>query len=106
MNRLDSSIVDSLLLLAPHTEIVHHIPGRILLRILRSGIAIAAKADLQAILRSIPGIRQVRVNPVVGSAVVEYDPQTLPHRLWEKLGQLRRDPSLRPALKQDLEALG
>ncbi len=105
MDRLDSGIVDSLLLLAPHTEIVHHIPGRIRLRVLRSGIALAAKTDLQAILSSIPGIRQVRVNPVVGSAVVEYDPQTLPYGLWERLAQLRLDPSLRPTLKQDLEAL-
>lgn len=105
MDRGDSRIVDTLLLLAPHTEIVHHIPGRIRLRVLRSGIQLAAKTDIQAILRAIPGIRQVRVNPVVGSVVVDYDSQTLPAPLWERLGKLRFDAALQSELKRDLEAL-
>lgn len=105
MTKLNSQLVDSLLLLAPHTEIVHHIPGRIRLRVLRSGIPLAARTDLQAILQAIPGIQQVRINPVVGSVVVEYDTRRLPYPLWERLAKLRFDATLHSELKRDLEGL-
>lgn len=105
MDRLDSHVVDNLLLLAPHTEIVHHIPGRIRLRVARSGVRLAASIDVQALLHAVPGIHQVRVNPIVGSVVVEYDAKRLPFPLWEKLGKLKSDASLHPQLKQDLESL-
>ncbi|MHC1743837.1 MAG: HMA2 domain-containing protein [Syntrophobacteraceae bacterium] len=95
MDRIDSQVVDNLLLLAPHTEIVHHIPGRIRLRVARSGIQLATRIDVQALLRAIPGILQVRVNPVVGSVVVDYDSQKLPStpmgEAWE--AQVRCIPS-------------
>jgi hypothetical protein len=105
MDRLNSHVVDDLLLLAQHTEIVHHIPGRIRLRVTRSGVRLAATIDVPALLQAIPGIRQVRVNPVVGSVMVEYDAQRLPFPLWEKLGKLKSDASLHPQLKRDLESL-
>lgn len=96
-----SNFIADLLLLAPHTEIVHHIPGRIRLRLRRSGLDVIAKTDVANLMQNIPGILKLRVNPVVGSLTLEYDPKRLSHSLWEKLGAL----GTRPDLKQQVEEL-
>ncbi len=96
-----SRVIADLLLLAPHTEIVHHIPGRIRLRLKRSGLEVISRVDVEALMRSIPGIRNLRVNPVVGSLTVGYDENKLPYSLWERLGSLRT----RPELKDQVEKL-
>jgi hypothetical protein len=96
-----SSVIADLLLIAPHTEIVHHIPGRIRLRLKRSGLDVIAKIDVESLMRGVPGIRSLRINPVVGSLTLEYDQKRLSYSLWEKLGALRN----RPELRDQVEAL-
>lgn len=96
-----SRVIADLLLIAPHTEIVHHIPGRIRLRLKRSGLDVIAKIDVESLMRGVPGIRSLRVNPVVGSLTLEYDQKRFSYSLWEKLGALRN----RPELRDQVEAL-
>jgi hypothetical protein len=96
-----SGTIADLLLLAPHTEIVHHIPGRIRLRLKRSGLEVISRIDVEALMHSVPGIRNLRINPLVGSLTLEYDQKRLPYSLWERLGALHT----RPELRDQVEAL-
>ncbi len=96
-----AQIIADLLSIAPHTEIVHHIPGRIRLRLKPSGLDVIRRIDVESLMRHIPGIRNQRINPVVGSLTLEYDPARLPFTLWEQLGALRS----RPEMKSQVETL-
>ncbi|MCU0589680.1 MAG: hypothetical protein MUF52_16215 [Syntrophobacteraceae bacterium] len=99
------AIIADLLLLAPHTEIVHHIPGRIRLRLGKSGLGVLARTDVETLLRHVPGIRSLRVNRLVGSLTLEYDESRLPHGLWERLAALRERPDLRGEVEEWLNDL-
>lgn len=73
--------------LATRTDIAHHIPGRIRLR-LRAGEALpdavgglSAERVRQAIV-ALPGIRDVRVNLLARSCTIEYDDQAIPPQAW------------------------
>jgi len=62
--------------------IVHHIPGRIRLRLSPELFVKAGKIDLSA-FQNLDGIKEIQVNPLALSAVITYDPDKLPPRLWE-----------------------
>ncbi|MCV6636565.1 HMA2 domain-containing protein [Candidatus Albibeggiatoa sp. nov. NOAA] len=68
-------------------NIVHHIAGRIRFRIspsfLKQPIAKDSKKLTQQI-RSINGIQDIRINLLVGSVVVQYDPNIIKPSMWEQ----------------------
>ena len=109
MNALDNvkveAIVQDLLHIAPHAEIVHHIPGRIRLRISVSGIKAVRERDLEAIVSAVPGVLNTRINPFAKSAVIEYDHNRFPDDLWESLEELSRKPELAADVAERLQAL-
>ncbi len=80
--------IELLLDLRGHLKIVHHVPGRVRLR---GGPALYEQAsalngkDLQAVLESVDGIRDIRINPTAASLVIQYDPDCFPTDLWERL---------------------
>lgn len=84
--------LESLLALRRDLDIVHHLPGRIRLRLgslieewtLTQGLDLAQARDL---LRSIPGVLGYRLNPAAASLVIEYDPRRLNPAWWETLVQ-------------------
>lgn len=98
--------VAALLDLRRHISIVHHLPGRIRLRLgpaLWSRIAQVGRGRLQALAAELEaeGIRGVRVNAAVASVVVEYDSAQVPPENWETLVQgnaLEAGDMLRPWL--------
>jgi hypothetical protein len=98
-------VLDDLVFLAPHTEVAHHIPGRIRLRILPSGLTIVRRTNLQDILGNIPGIKRMRINSIVGSVVIEYDSTRLPYTFWESLNELRKKPELAADVIERLKSL-
>jgi hypothetical protein len=68
--------IDILLDMRRHLSIVHHVPGRIRLRIGPGLWGLANKVDdnlLRKMLDRLEGIRDVRVNMAVASLVIEYD---------------------------------
>ena len=105
MESLHSVKVDELLGLIPHLEIAHHVPGRIRLRILLSGLGAVQNVDLQALVLSIPGVLGMRVNTAARSVVIEYNQQQLPYDLWETVGHLKSRPELTPQFATQLSAL-
>ena len=80
--------VPSLLGLRRHLAIVHHLPGRIRLRLgaaLWGAAAGVERARFKTLLDGLEGIRDVRVNLAVASVVVEYDPKQISPDDWETL---------------------
>ena len=64
---------------APYTRIVHHIAGRIRLKLLADAPASEKMAELsperiRAALETIPGMRRVSFNLLARSCTLEYDP--------------------------------
>lgn len=90
MNVHDSLDVSGLLALRKHLSIVHHLPGRLRLRL---GPALWGKTSsmdqglLNRLLESLDGIRDVRVNKAIASVVIEYDPQIVLPDDWDTLVQ-------------------
>jgi hypothetical protein len=87
-------LAQAIICLAPHEEIAHHVPGRIRLKILPSGLEAAKSINVQNMIESIPGVLVTRLNFLARSLVIEYDKDRLPYDLWESLGQLRNHPEL------------
>jgi len=82
-----------LLGLRRHLSIIHHLAGRIRLRLgpgLWMGASEFDRTQLQRLLEALEGIRAVRVNRAAASVVIEYDPIHLPPGDWETL--VRGDP--------------
>ncbi|MFC0712000.1 HMA2 domain-containing protein [Azorhizophilus paspali] len=69
-----------------HIRIVHHIHGRIRLKLVSGYESLAGRSRqarrFQSILDRTPGIHSVRVNPLARSCSVEYDPQVIPAEAW------------------------
>ena len=100
-----SNLVDDLMTIAPHTEVAHHIPGRIRLRILASGLDVVRRIDVGGAIGALPGIKSIRVNPLVGSVVIEYDTGKLPYGLWENIRKLRTEPQIAEQIREQLQSL-
>ncbi|NYZ13656.1 heavy-metal-associated domain-containing protein [Azospirillum sp. RWY-5-1] len=88
--------IDLIRRLSASLRIVHHIPGRVRLKLDAApdaGLA-AAAGDVDALRRALggsPGIRTVSVNPLARSCTIEYDPSVIPPTAWPDL--LRGDLS-------------
>ncbi|MHC1728624.1 MAG: HMA2 domain-containing protein [Syntrophobacteraceae bacterium] len=94
-----------ILLLAKHVNIVHHIPGRIRLRVSPSGVSVARRTDFDRLMNGIPGVLKTRVSPIVGSIVIDYDCERLPPDLWDLLVRCNYDPSLTSEVEDRLTRL-
>lgn len=71
-----------------HLEIVHHVPGRIRVRVTTNLFNDVAKVDsavLDRVLGAIDGIEDVRVNRLAGSAVISYDTRKIQSSWWATL---------------------
>ncbi|SIR57622.1 hypothetical protein SAMN05880558_11765 [Aeromonas sp. RU39B] len=83
--------IEQLRAITRYLSIAHHIPGRIRLKMKLEALAsrefdaIGQVGQLRAMIESMPGIRDLRVNPAALSCVVEYDQSELPASLWESL---------------------
>ncbi len=88
---------------APYTRIVHHIAGRIRLKLLDGApaaekIAALSPERVRAALETIPGVRQVSFNLLARSCTLEYDPQVIPHDTFPDLIAGRETPGAQALL--------
>lgn len=76
--------------LAAYFSIIHHIKGRIRVRVnpkikaCGEGISIE---DIEALPQRIKGIKSIKINKIVGSLTIEYDPAVFPSHLWDNMIQ-------------------
>jgi len=78
----------SLLAARRHLGIIHHVPGRVRLRLGVGLLALAGgagRATMTELLRAVDGIEGIEVNARAASATVTYDPRRLPPATWETL---------------------
>lgn len=73
-----------------HLNVAHHTKGRIRFRLLPKALNYVYQIDSHDItssIRSLPGIEDVRINPIAGSIVVYYNPRQIEPTWWEELLQ-------------------
>lgn len=78
-------------------KVVHHVPGRIRLRVtsgLRRWLAAIDAGSLRRITDAVEGIRSVRVNPAAASVIITYSTDKINPQWWESLIEGRRDKSV------------
>ncbi len=84
-------------------KIIHYVPGRIRLRFSKSSIPLIkqfSKMDsfkeisVEQFIDSLSGIDNVKVNKLVGSATIQYDPEKWNKSMWEHLCAGQSDPEL------------
>lgn len=72
-----------------YISIVHHIPGRIRLKINKSILdepILKNLEDYTDFLKiKVPGIQTLRINKAALTIIIEYDPQKIPLTRWEQL---------------------
>ena len=80
--------------LLPHLRIVHHVRGRLRVR-LHAGVldwlAQSPNADPETWLARWPGITALHLNKAAASLVIEYDARRIPPQWWERLLHARSE---------------
>lgn len=90
--------LNTLMELRGHVQIVHHVPGRIRLRIAPSFLSHldrVARNRVTEELRSLRGIRGMRINPAAGSIIIEYAAGHITPGTWELMLKGDRDDAQR-----------
>lgn len=85
MNRED---LDKFLIIRRYLTIVHHVPGRIRLRLnkaIKKEMGTIDKSLIDRVIKSIEGIKDVRINALAGSVVISYAANLLKPDWWETL---------------------
>ncbi len=75
-------------ILSKHTQIIHHIKGRIRLKIDAKIQRYEEKIDLAALGtldKKADGIKSVSLNKIAKSLTIEYDPVVIDKGLWDEL---------------------
>ncbi|MBO3273920.1 hypothetical protein [Pseudomonas schmalbachii] len=93
---------ETLLLLVSRVRVVHHIRGRIRLKLIDADLPVPVPArlpDRSALRRAhdiaarTPGVRSLRLNPLARSCAVEYDPSIIPDQAWSDFLAGSRSPA-------------
>jgi hypothetical protein len=102
---MPEDLINTVVRLAPHVEICHHIPGRIRLKISLSALSLLDATGISGTIQEIPGVMSQRINLSARSVLIEYDRKLIPYDLWELLGQIRCRPELGPVASELMEIL-
>lgn len=79
---------EKLVELGGYFSILHHIKGRIRLRVspkIKEHKHHVGIEDIEALPARINGIKSIKINKMIGSLTVEYDHAIFPDHLWENL---------------------
>lgn len=77
-----------LLALSDFLQVVHHVPGRLRVRVSKAVLRHASGlslADIRKMIDKIEGVRSLKVSPATLSAVIEYDHHVIAPPLWHSL---------------------
>jgi hypothetical protein len=67
---------------------IHHIKGRLRVRVnpaIVKDVSGISLSDIERISTQISGIKNIKINPVVASVIIEYDDDIFNFQLWEEL---------------------
>lgn len=71
-------------------SLVHHIKGRVRLRVspkIKEQDGDVTIEEIESLPQKINGIKSLKINKIVGSITIEYDPTIFPPHLWDNLVQ-------------------
>jgi hypothetical protein len=86
------SVFELLQRLIPHTEVLKHAQGKLILGIKMSALSVIKGVDLEALVKSIPGILETKMKLLSRSVAVTYDPEILPYDLMDSIFHLKENP--------------
>jgi hypothetical protein len=98
-------LIDRLIDLAAYAQIVHHVPGRIRLKVKLAGSFLAQDLEASDMTKYFDGILDARANAAALSIVIGYNTGIIAPNLWERLVNVKNDPSLRSSVKEELKRL-
>lgn len=98
-------LIDRLIELAVQSDIVHHIPGRIRLKVKLAALLRARDLEISDLVDRFAGILDARANAGARSIVISYDTGTIPPTLWEHLVNGKSDPPQQQAMREQLARL-
>lgn len=114
--------MDDITQVAEFFSIVHHIPGRIRIRVnisklptikrwanetnLRTFLPNNDENLIIAFLQSLPAVKNIKVNAIVGSATIEYDKNLFPPSLWESWVNKEKLEAIQTQLNEMLQSVG
>jgi hypothetical protein len=98
-------LLDRLVELGAQVMIVHHIPGRIRLKVRLSGLLIAGQLDIEDLVNRFEGILEARANVAARSIVITYDTEAIAADLWEQLVNEKKDPTAQNSVRNELARL-
>ena len=98
-------LIDRLIDVACQTEISHHIPGRIRLKVKLSGLLLAQDLETEYLMKYFNGILDARTNAAARSIVITYDKGVISPDLWERLVRVKNNPALRESVRETLQSL-
>lgn len=104
-NANNDVLIDRLIDLAAYAQIVHHVPGRIRLKIKLAGSLLAQDLEASELTKYFNGILDARANVAACSIVIGYDTGIIAPNLWERLVNVKNNPSLRSSVKEELKRL-
>ncbi|QKF81288.1 HMA2 domain-containing protein [Halarcobacter ebronensis] len=77
--------VDKLIEISSYLTLIHHIKGRIRVRVnpkIKEQSNKITLEDIEDIPNRIEGIKKIKINKIVGSITIEYDNGIFPDNLW------------------------
>jgi len=98
-------LIDRLIELAADSDIVHHIPGRIRLKVKLAALLRARDLEISDLVDRFAGILDARANAGARSIVISYDTGTIPPTLWECLVKGKAEPPQQKTMREQLARL-
>ena len=80
--------VDKLVEISSYLTLVHHIKGRIRVRVnpkIKEQANSITLEDIEDVPNKIDGINKIKINKVIGSITIEYDNTIFPDNIWKDL---------------------
>lgn len=93
--------LDDLLALKNYIKPVHHIKGRLRLRIdpkVKKEVEGISLQDIKELPKHVEGLTEVRVNKLAGTVIIRYNHEVFPYELWENLLQSQDIESIKELL--------
>ncbi|MGP1450613.1 MAG: HMA2 domain-containing protein [Wolinella sp.] len=72
--------------LAGYFTPIHHVPGRLRVRVnpaIQKESKNSSIPDIESFIKKIPGIKSFKLNKIVASLTIEYDSHKFPTQLWD-----------------------
>ena len=89
--------------LASYCSKIHHIKGRIRVRVspkIKEQQGNVSLQDIEELPQKIEGIKKIKINKIVGSVTIEYDPEIFEERLWDDLISGRNSDEVAQIIKK------